>query len=268
MKPPPFDYVDPESIDDVVSALGSPGSVVLAGGQSLVMAMNLRSAAPSLVVDIRRVPGLDGLTVADGLLVVGSRTTASALLAHPATSTIGALHRAVGAVGHPQTRNRTTIGGTVALAEPVAEVPTTLVTLGGTVTLAGPEGSRSVDAADWITGPYATARHRDELLTAVAFRLPKGPSSWREFVRRRGTFPITGACVAVEHLDGDPRAEVISARVGLCGAAETPIRVAPAESALVGNALTATSIDELAPSRVLPPAPVRVSRIRVGASAL
>ncbi len=236
MKPPPFEYVDPGTVDDVVAALSArPDAVVLAGGQSLVMAMNLRTATPGLVVDLRRVPGLADVTLTGATLTVGSRTTAADLLAHPATGPLGAIRRALGSVGHPQTRRRTTIGGTVALAEPVAEVPTTLVTLGGSVRLAGPAGDRTVDAAEWIVGPYATARGRDELVTAVTFDVPSGPSTWREFVRRRGSFPIAGACVAIEHVDGDPAAEVVAARVGLCGAADVPVRVPAAEAELVGH---------------------------------
>lgn len=244
MKPPPFEYTDPETVEGVVEALASrPDAVVLAGGQSLVMALNLRSASPGLLVDLRQVGGLADVSRAERRLTVGARTTATELLAHPATESVGALRRALGSVGHPQTRHRTTIGGTVALADPVAEVPTTLVTLGGAVHLLGPDGARSIDAAEWLAGPYATQRRRDELVTAVSFDIPAGPSTWREFVRRRGTFPIAGACVAIEHLDGDPAAEVVAARVGMCGAAEAPTRIAAAEAALVGRPLDPATID-------------------------
>jgi CO/xanthine dehydrogenase FAD-binding subunit len=237
VKPPPFDYVDPDSVEGVVDALHEdPGAVVLAGGQSLVMALNRRQVAPTTLVDLRRVPGLASIDVDGGELVVGARATAASLLAHPATEPAGALRRAIRSVGHPQTRNRTTVGGTIALAEPVAEAPTTLVALGGSVTVQGPAGRRTVDAADWITGPYSTARSRDELVVEVRFALPTGPSTWREFVRRRGSFPIAGACVSVEHLDGDPTAEITTAHVGLCGVAPTPVRVPEVEAALAGVA--------------------------------
>ncbi|UDY35473.1 FAD binding domain-containing protein [Dermatobacter hominis] len=243
MKPPPFDYVDPDSVEGVVAALAEdPGAVLIAGGQSLVMALNLRQLAPTTLVDLRRVPGLGGIRAEAGAVVAGATATAADLLTHPTTAGHGALRRAVRSVGHPQTRTRTTVGGTIALAEPVAEVPTTLVALGGSVTVTGPTGTRTIAADDWITGPYTTARARDEVVVEVRFDVPAGPSTWREFVRRRGTFPIAGACVALEHLDGDPTAEVTGARIGLCGAAATPVRSSEAEAALVGAPLDEAAV--------------------------
>ena len=243
MKPPPFDYADPDSVEGVVAALSSdPGAVVVAGGQSLVMALNLRQVAPTLLVDLRHVPDLDAIALDGDSIVVGATATAAALLSSDLLHGTDALRRALRSVGHPQTRNRTTVGGTVALADPVAEVPTTLVALGGSVSLAGPDGTRTIAADGWITGPYATARAHDEIVVEVRFHVPKGPSSWREFVRRRGTFPITGACVSVEHLDGDPDAEVVAARIGLSGVAPTPVRSPEAEAALVGRPLDDAAI--------------------------
>jgi carbon-monoxide dehydrogenase medium subunit len=244
VKPPPFDYVDPQTLDGVVAALAADaGAVVIAGGQSLVMALNLRQVAPSLLVDLRRVPGLADVRTDGGAVVVGARTTAASLLGHEALDGVGVLRRALRSVGHPQTRNRTTIGGTIALAEPVAEVPAALVTLGGSITVTGPAGTRTIDAEDWFVGPYETARTRDEVVVEVRFDLPAGPSTWREFVRRRGTFPIAGVGVALEHLDGDPTAEVVGARVGLGGAAPTPVRSAEVAATLVGRPLDDDAVE-------------------------
>ena len=248
MKPPLFDYVDPDSVAGVLQALASAeDAVIIAGGQSLVPLLNLRLVHPDLVVDIRRVPGLEEIVVpparSASVVSIGARVTARALLEHPVSAEIPMLARALSDLAHPQIRSRTTIGGTIAHADPAAELPTVLVAMGGSVVLAGPDGERSVDAADFFVGPYMTARGEDELVVRIDLPMPGGPSSWREVARRAGDFALVGTACAVTFADGDPAAEVTTARIGLCGVGGTPHRYTAAEEVLVGRPLDDLSMD-------------------------
>lgn len=247
MKPPPFDYVDPDSVAGVLEALASVDeAVIIAGGQSLIPLLNLRLVHPDLVVDVRRVPGLEEISVVSGppgsgtIVSIGARVTAATLLGHPVAGEVPALGRALSDLAHPQIRARTTIGGNIAHADPAAELPAVLVALGGAIVLAGPHGERSVDAAEFFVGPYMTGRRDNELVVRVDLVRPDGPSSWREVVRRSGDFALVGSACSVSFAAGDD--EVTSSRIGLCGVAGAPLRYTPAEEALVGRPLDDASI--------------------------
>jgi carbon-monoxide dehydrogenase medium subunit len=234
VKPAPFTYLDPPTLDGVLAALAEHGddAAVISGGQSLVPLMNLRLARPDVVVDPRRVPGLRGIAVADDAVVIGAMVTASELLEDGAvTSALPGLAQAVACIGHSQIRNRTTVGGSVAHADPSAELPAVLVGVGGEVVLASVRGERRVAAADLFDGSFSTTRRPDELVTAVRFPIPPGATGWDEVCRRPGDFALTGLFAAL-HLDAGV---VVQARLALSGVADRPVRAIRAEAALIGH---------------------------------
>lgn len=222
MKPAPFDYHDPDTIDEVLSLLAEHGddAAILAGGQSLIPLLNLRLARPGVVIDLRRVGSLDRIDDDGAGLTIGALVTATAFGARTDLDRFGgAVTEALDQVGHPQIRNRTTIGGSVAHADPAAELPAIALALDGEISLAGTGGERRVAAADFFDGPFSTARRADELLTAVRLADHPGRSTTVEIARRPGDFALAGAVVAV-----DP------ARVVLFGVAERPVRLAAVEA--------------------------------------
>ena len=191
MKPPPFAYCRPTSVGETAEILATvEDASVLAGGQSLIPLLNLRLARPALVVDLSRCAGLDDVSAADGVLDVGARVTAAELASHPAV--FAGLSEAVLRIGHPQIRSRTTIGGSIAHADPSAELPTVLAGCGGAVVLTSVRGTREVAATDFFDGPFSTTRAEAELVVSVRFPIPDGPSTFLEVARRSGDFAIVG----------------------------------------------------------------------------
>ena len=195
MKPAPFTYLDPPSLDEVLAALAEHGddAAVISGGQSLLPLMNLRLARPEVVVDPRRVPGLRDITVTPEAVVIGAMTTATEVLEHPEVGrTLPALVEAIACIGHSQIRNRTTIGGSVAHADPSSELPTVLAGVEGEVVLRSATGERRVSAAAFFDGSFSTTRRADELVTEVRFPVPPGATAWDEVARRPGDFALAG----------------------------------------------------------------------------
>lgn len=235
MKPPPFAYADPESVGEVLELLAEHGAdaMVLAGGQSLMPELNLRRVRPGLVIDLGRVPELRELDVTDAAIVAGASVGITTLAeVHPTT----AFAEAVGCIAHPQIRDRTTIGGTMAFADPSAEMPAVLVALGGSVALESIDGERRVDAADFFVGPRQTVRRVDELVTSVTLPVLDGPSVWLEVARRPSDLPLVGLFVGA-HGDGW--------RIALCGVGPTPIRAFACEQALAAGTVD-DAVDALA----------------------
>jgi 2-furoyl-CoA dehydrogenase FAD binding subunit len=219
MKPARFDYVRAESLaeaHDVLAAEGGEASVI-AGGQSLLPLLSTRLARPNIVVDIMRIPGLDGIARADGGIRVGAAARQAALFAWPELA--GAqplLAAALPFVGHAQTRSRGTVCGSIAHADPSAELPLVLLALAGEIVLSSARGQRRVTAADFFTGLMSTARADDELIEAVIIpgRRPGHGYGFREFARRHGDFAIV-ACAAI--------AGERDARLAVGGVADTPV---------------------------------------------
>jgi len=262
MKPAPFAYHDPATLEDALELLAdlSSDATPLAGGQSLIPMLNLRLATPTVVVDLRRIPGLDTLEGSSEGLRVGAMVRAATLETHVrATGEPGCLVQAIREIGHPQIRNRTTIGGNLAHADPASELPTVLVALGGTVTLESRErGRRTLDADAFFDGVFSTAREPDELVVEATFPRVEGTSVFLEVSRRPGDFCLAGACVAGIR-DGDRIRDV---RIAVCGVGDRPRRLDDVERLAESDAITADrlrEIGDLAATSVRPHADVHAS---------
>jgi 2-furoyl-CoA dehydrogenase FAD binding subunit len=201
MKPAPFDYLRAETLEEAHAALAAEGSdaAVIAGGQSLVPLLSMRMARPAVVVDIMHVAGLGAIAVENDAIRVGASVRQAALLAWPELAQQQPLlAQAMPWIGHWQTRARGTVCGSIALADPSAELPLVLAALGGSVTLSSAGGRRTVAADEFFIGLMSTARRDDELIEAALFpcRRPGEGFAFREFARRHGDFAIV-ACAAV-----------------------------------------------------------------------
>lgn len=246
MKPAPFDYVVPSTLDEAVGAMATRGgdAKVLAGGQSLVPMLALRLARPAVLVDINRLPGLDGVREASGMLEIGALVRQRAL-ERWAASRSPLFAEVLGHVAHPPIRNRGTVVGSVVHADPASELPALLLCLEGVVVARGPRGERMVAADRFYRAPLTTALGADELATAVRFTLPPAGAGWgfAEVSRRHGDFALVGAvAVLARGADGT----VARARLAFFGAGGTPVRGLAAEQALEGRAATPALLAEAA----------------------
>ena len=250
MKPPPFEYRRPGTVDETVELLAPTGrdTRVLAGGQSLVRMLNLRLVRPDLVVDVNRVDGLDRVEIDDEAVRIGATARLSTLERHPPLrSAAGVLAEAVALVAHPQIRNRTTLGGSLCDANPAAELPTVAVALDARLRLRSSRGARTVGADDFFTARHETSRTPDELLTAVEFpRYPGFRFCFDEISRRHGDLPFVGLCLGVAFEDGARgRGAVVAARIAAAGVGERPLRLRATERALIGRSLSDNLSDVL-----------------------
>ncbi len=236
MKAAPFEYLRAASLDEAIEALaGTPDARVLAGGQSLVPLLNLRQVRPTLVVDINRVDGLSFLRKENGQLEIGALTRHRVIeTSETVRSEVPLLAEAIGYVGHPAIRNRGTLGGSLAHADPAAELPAVMVALDAGFTAHGPEGERVIAARDFFLGPHRTALGPGELLTRISVPLHRGGWAVEQLSRRSRDLAVV-AVFATVTLSGDV---CETARIAVAGAGPTPIRATAAEEALVGNALT------------------------------
>lgn len=237
MKPAPFRYLAPRSVDEVVALLGEHAGEarVLAGGQSLVPLMNMRLATPAALLDVNRLPDLAYVRAWDGGIAIGALTRDSQLEHSPeAAARLPMLVEASRLVGHPAIRNRSTVGGSVAHADPAAELPAALLALDAQVVARGPRGERVIAVADFFQGYLQTALDPDELL--VELRVPGLPagagSTFVEFARREGDYAIAGVAAAVA-LAGD--GTIADARLALCAVGPTALRASAAEALLRGQ---------------------------------
>jgi 2-furoyl-CoA dehydrogenase FAD binding subunit len=201
MKPAPFDYHRPESLEDALALLAQyrDDAVLLAGGLSLGPMLNMRLVAPAVVVDINRLQGLDTVESDGGWLRTGALVRQADALR--CIDAVPLLKQALAAVGHYQTRSRGTLGGSVAHADPSAEIPLCLVTLGGEVELQSSEGRRRIAASDFFQGALMTGRASDEMVTALYWPLaaPESGFAFREVSQRHGDFAIVAAAAEVRH---------------------------------------------------------------------
>jgi aerobic carbon-monoxide dehydrogenase medium subunit len=248
MKPPPFDYLAPASLEEAVAALAEHGdeAKVLAGGQSLVPLLAFRLARPSLLVDINRIPGLDGIELEDGTLTVGALARERDVELTPGlrercTMVVDAIEQ----IGHVAIRNRGTVCGSLAHADPAAEWTALALVLDGEVDLIGPGATRTVPASEFLVSYFTTALASDEIMTRVRLRLPGGRSGscFLELARRHGDFAIVGVGALVT-LDGD--GSIADARLGLIGVGQTAVRATQAEAVLRGGRPTSTLFAEAA----------------------
>ncbi len=238
MKPPPFEYQAPASVEEALGLLG-PDSAVLAGGQSLVPLLNLRLARPELVVDLNGIAELDYIRADDGV-AADRRDDAPGWRSSARSSSASAgrcSHKAVRFVGHAQIRTRGTVGGSVAHADPAAELPVALAALGARFLLRSPRGERVVGAGELFVGPLSTSREPDELL--VEIEVPEQPAGagagFSEHARTHGDFATAGAAAVV--VPGS------HAGIALLGAGPVPARAEAAEQALVGGASAREAAD-------------------------
>jgi aerobic carbon-monoxide dehydrogenase medium subunit len=234
MKPAPFEYVAPRTAGEAVAALADGAAQVLAGGQSLVLEMNVRNRRPARVVDINRVPEFAGLDVADGTLRVRPlarhRAFEGALGAGPLGRLLG---RVVHHIAHPPIRSRGTMLGSLAYAHPAAEWPAVATALGAVLDLTGPTGTRTVAAAEFFTGPFSTVRRPEELLSEARLPLlaPGTGVGFAEHRRTRAGFAQLAAVATVKLRAG----RIDAVRVGLVNAADRPVRAHAAERVLLGQ---------------------------------
>ena len=239
MKASAFAYARATSIDDALELLGAHGdrAKVLSGGQSLMPAMNLRLIAPDLIVDIGGLIELGGIMLQGTNLRIGALTRHVDILKSPEIATIAPLlGEAVAHIGHPAIRNRGTIGGSLAHADPASELPACLLALDGTVIARGRGGERRIAAIDFFKGIFQTALAADELLVAVELPVVRQGSThfFQEFARRHGDYAIVGlAAQAV--IEGGNFADL---RMGFFGVADRPV-LAKAASRLVNAPVTA-----------------------------
>jgi aerobic carbon-monoxide dehydrogenase medium subunit len=237
MIPADFDYVAPESLDDALAALAEGGedAKLLAGGHSLLPLMKLRYAAPTLLVDLRRVPGLTGVR-ADGGLTIGAMTPHAVLEDDPS---LGLLSRAASTIADRQVRHRGTIGGSLAHGDPASDLPAVVLALEASVVARGPSGEREIAAADLFTDYLTTSLEPSEIITEVRAPSPDGWGfGYQKFNRRREDWAMVGVCALVKAGGGT----VEDVRVGLTNMAATPLRATAVEEALRGQSLSAESI--------------------------
>jgi carbon-monoxide dehydrogenase medium subunit len=242
MKLPPFDYACPTTLTEAVSLLGSPDAKALAGGQSLLPMLAFRLAHPALLVDLRKLADLRGIRITEAGVALGAMVRWRDILddarldaAHPL------LKAAVAHVAHYQIRNRGTVGGSLAHADPAAELPGIAVACDATIAVVGKSGAREIAARDFFLGPLMTALADDEII--VELRLPAWPARRRwgfeEFARRRGDFAMAAAAV---FYDPDESGKARNAHIGAIGVADRPLRLPAAEAVLDGQAVDAATI--------------------------
>lgn len=248
MKPPSFDYADPGSTAEVVSLLAQHEgeAKIIAGGQSLMPLLNMRFARPTLLVDLRRLRELDYIRETDGALAIGATTIQRDVERSPEVARHQPMLRAaMHLIAHPQIRNRGTVGGSLAHADPAAELPTLAVALDAEMEVMGPGGTRVVPAADFFVTYLTTSMEPAEMLTAVRFPArPAGRSGWsfQEVARRHGDYAMAGVAVTLTLGDGE---RCRDARLVLFGVGATPVRARRAEQALVGQQVDARLIEHL-----------------------
>ena len=235
MKPRPFDYVRPETVEEAVAVLAEHGddARVLAGGQSLLAMLNLRLVEPAVIVDITRIAELGAIKEVDGKVEVGAAVTQNRFMAWADLSNkLPLLAVALPFVGHFQTRNKGTVCGSIAHADPSSEIPLSLAVLEGEVVLRSQRGTRVLTASEFQQDMMTTAREGDELITAVRFPvLPGRGVAFREVARRHGDFAIVAVAVAVE------RAKTVRLGVGGMTGAPAMRRIDGGSPAAVRDAI-------------------------------
>jgi carbon-monoxide dehydrogenase medium subunit len=236
VKPAPFAYAKARSLDHAIALLdGAPEARVLAGGQSLMPALNRRLSAPPLLVDINGVSELARIAQPNGQIELGGLVRhAQAEHSHDVARLAPLLSKAIPHIAHPAIRNRGTIGGSIALADPAAELPACLLALGGEIEIAGRAGRRTVAADTFFKGLFETALAPGEIISAIRIPVaqPRDRFGFAELARRHGDYALVGLAAAA-------RAEPPAIRLAYFGVGTTPVRARTAETALAGGDLDA-----------------------------
>ncbi|GGM13725.1 FAD binding domain-containing protein [Dactylosporangium sucinum] len=243
MIPVAFDYVRPSTVDEAVAALGSDEDAkVLAGGQSLLPVLRLRLAAPTVLVDLGGVPGLTGARLDGGDLVIGAMTTHAEVAADPLIREHAPLLAvAAGTVGDRQVRHRGTLGGSLAHADPAADLPAVAAALDAVYEVQGPSGRRTIPAADFAVDLFTTALGPDEVIVGVRVPAAAGwATHYEKFHRTAQAWAIVGVAVAVARSNGT----ISEARVALTNMGPVPHRARGVEAALAGAPATAEAVAE------------------------
>jgi carbon-monoxide dehydrogenase medium subunit len=246
MIPAAFDYTAPGSVAEAITALGSDSEEikVLAGGQSLIPVLRLRLAAPTLLVDIGRIPELRGITDEGDAVVIGAMTThAEVADSELVKAHAGLLAKATETVADPQVRHRGTLGGALVHADPAGDLPAPILALDAELVIAGAQGERTVPAADFFHDMFTTTVGEQEVLTKV--RIPKHTgwgSHYQKFTRVAQQWSIVAVAVTVKMEGGS----ISAARVALTNMGSTPIRATAVEQALIGQAATSEAVRQAA----------------------
>lgn len=238
MKPAPFRYTAPESVAEALGLLRSYGQdgKLLAGGQSLVPLLNMRLARPSVIIDLNRILELSYIKEDNGEIAVGAMTRQRETELSPLIrGRLPLLAEALGVVGHPQIRNRGTIGGSIAHADPSAELPPVAAVLQAKMVIRGPKGRRVLTPEEFFLTYLTTALEPDELLVEIRFPVvPKAGAAFLEVARRHGDYALAGVAVVVSK-NGE---RVGTCRLAFTGVGPGPVRIPEAEAAVMGNHLT------------------------------
>jgi carbon-monoxide dehydrogenase medium subunit len=251
MKPPKFDYYDPRSLDKALALLDTHqgDAKVLAGGQSLMPLLNMRLARPNIIVDINRIKDLNYIRASDGGVAIGAIARQRGLQTEKLIAErVPILREAAYYIAHPQIRSRGTICGSIAHADPAAELPALALALDAEMTLTSAKAARKVAAEDFFQSFFTTALEANEILTEVRFPAPPKDSAWSviEISRRHGDFAIAGI---IAGLTLDPNRQAITrVRLVYFGVGATPVRVTAAEEALIGQAASEPAFEAAAQS--------------------
>jgi carbon-monoxide dehydrogenase medium subunit len=238
MIPAEFDYVAPDTLDDAIAALNGGGedAKLLAGGHSLLPLMKLRLAAPTLLVDLRKVPGLDGVNRENGGWRIGAMTRHAEL---ERTPDLGVLAAAAGTIADPQVRNRGTIAGSLAHGDPASDLPAVMLIAEGSVTVRGSGGERSIAAADLFQDYLETSVGADEVITSVSVPAFDGWGfGYEKFNRRSEDWAMVAVAAIVKRVDN----VIEDVRVGLTNMGSVPLRASAVEEALHGQPATAEAV--------------------------
>jgi carbon-monoxide dehydrogenase medium subunit len=240
----PFQYTRATSLDDALAKLGAANGdgKLIAGGHSLVPLMKLRLSEPKVLIDIARIPGLSGISSKDGAIEIGAGTVhhdvaTSALLRNVCPM----LAEAAAEIGDPQVRNRGTLGGSLAHADPAADYPAVMLALDADILLRGPRAARTVKASDFFQGMFTVDLAADEIITAVQFK-PVKAAAYAKLHQRASHFAIVGVAAALATSGG----MIQGARIGLTGAGSHAIRLTEVEQALAGKPRSMETIESAA----------------------
>ncbi|HXF98511.1 MAG TPA: xanthine dehydrogenase family protein subunit M [Gaiellaceae bacterium] len=248
MKPAAFRYCRPATVEEALEALAEHGeeAKVLAGGQSLVPLLNLRVIRPGVIVDVNGVDGLDQVVHENGAVRIGAMARQRRLeLDGGVENRLPLLHEALGFVAHIPIRTRGTVGGSVAHADPAAEIPAVTVALGATMHVRGQDDARAIPASDFYIGPFTTAISPTELLVAIELpALPQGAGwAFLEVARVHGAFALVGVAALLHAADDGTLAD---ARLALCGVGGTPVAIPGVREIAAGEAPTEELFETLA----------------------